>query len=84
VGRHQQDVAHRINEIGVETDKEAQAAMAAIGVATNDRMAEMMERHESDMVFARKVLEQKAKADERFARRFAAIVEKHDKNLYGE
>ena len=80
----QQDVAHRINEIGVETDKEAQAAMAAIGVATNDRMAEMMERHESDMVFARKVLEQKAKADERFARRFAAIVEKNDKNLYGE
>ncbi len=79
----QQDVAHRINEIGVETDKEAQAAMAAIGTATNDRMAEMMERHESDMVFARQVLEQKAKADERFARRFAAIVEKHDKNLYG-
>ncbi|MCU0912760.1 MAG: hypothetical protein MUE98_15975, partial [Rhodobacteraceae bacterium] len=27
----QQDVAHRINEIGVQTDKEAQAAMAAIG-----------------------------------------------------
>lgn len=79
----QQDVAHRINEIGVETDKEAQAAMAAIGVATNDRMADMMERHEGDMVFARKVLEDKAKADERFARRFQAIVEKHDKNLYG-
>ncbi len=79
----QQDVAHRINEIGVQTDKEAQAAMAAIGTATNDRMAEMMEKHEEHMVFARKVLEQKAKADERFARRFAAIVEKHDKNLYG-
>ena len=79
----QQDVAHRINEIGVETDKEAQAAMAAIGVATNDRMADMMERHEADMVFAKKVLEEKAKADERFARRFQAIVEKHDKNLYG-
>jgi hypothetical protein len=79
----QQDVAHRINEIGVETDKEAQAAMAAIGTATNDRMADMMERHEADMVFARKVLEEKAKADERFARRFQAIVEKHDKNLYG-
>jgi chromosome segregation ATPase len=79
----QQDVAHRINEIGVQTDKEAQAAMAAIGTATNQRMAEMMEAHEDHMVFARKVLEQKAKADERFARRFAAIVEKHDKNLYG-
>ncbi|MCV2869396.1 hypothetical protein OEW28_12245 [Defluviimonas sp. WL0002] len=79
----QQDVAHRINEIGVKTDQEAQAAMAGIGTATNQRMAEMMEAHEDQMVFARKVLEQKAKADERFARRFAAIVEKHDKNLYG-
>ena len=79
----QQDVAHKINEIGVETDQEAQAAMAAIGSATNQRMADMMEAHEDHMVFARKVLEQKAKADERFERRFAKIVEKHDKNLYG-
>ncbi|MDD8021849.1 MAG: hypothetical protein PHX82_01900 [Paracoccaceae bacterium] len=79
----QQDVAHRINEIGVKTDQEAQTAMAGIGVATNARMAEMLVAHEDHMVFARKVLEQKAKADERFARRFAAIVEKHDKNLYG-
>ncbi|MCW3782953.1 hypothetical protein [Defluviimonas salinarum] len=79
----QQDVAHRINEIGVKTDQEAQAAMAGIGSATNRRMAEMMEAHEGHMVFARKVLEEKAKADERFARRFAAIVEQHDKNAYG-
>lgn len=79
----QQDVAHRINEIGVETDKEAQTAMAAIGTATNQKMADMLEAHEDHMVFARDVLEKKAKADERFARRFAAIVEKHDKNLYG-
>jgi hypothetical protein len=80
----QQDVAHRINEIGVKTDQEAQAAMAAIGSATNDRMAEMLEKHEDHMVFAREVLEAKAKADERFARRFAAVIEKHDRNAYGE
>jgi hypothetical protein len=79
----QQDVAHRINEIGVKTDQEAQTAMAAIGSATNKRMADMMEKHEDHMVFARKVLEEKAKADERFMRRFEKIVEKHDKNLYG-
>ena len=79
----QQDVAHKINEIGVQTDQEAQTAMAAIGSATNQRMAEMMEKHEDHMVFARKVLEEKAKSDERFARRFEKIVEKHDKNLYG-
>ena len=80
----QQDVAHRINEIGVKTDQEAQAAMAAIGAATNDKMADMLEAHEGHMVFARQILEQKAKADERFARRFASIVEKHDKNAYGD
>lgn len=79
----QQDVAHRINEIGVKTDQEAQTTMAAIGTATNQKMADMLEAHEDHMVFARDVLEAKAKADERFARRFQAIVDKHDKNLYG-
>jgi len=79
----QQDVAHRINEIGVKTDQEAQTAMAAIGAATNSRMADMLEAHEDHMVFARDVLEQKAKADERFMRRFSKIVEKHDSNAYG-
>lgn len=79
----QQDVAHRINEIGVKTDQEAQTAMASIGTATNKKMADMLEAHEGHMVFARDVLEAKAKADERFARRFAQIVDKHDKNLYG-
>ncbi|MDP5086846.1 MAG: hypothetical protein NWQ23_15615 [Yoonia sp.] len=79
----QQDVAHRINEIGVKTDQEAQSAMAAIGSATNARMADMLEAHEDHMVFAREVLEQKAKADERFVRRFQEIVKKHDSNQYG-
>lgn len=80
----QQDVAHKINEIGVATDKEAQVAMAAIGAATNNKMAEMMESHDEHILFARKVLEEKAKADERFARRFEKIVEKHDANAYGD
>ncbi len=80
----QQDVAHQINEIGVQTDQEAQTAMAAIGSATNARMADMLEAHEDHMVFAREVLEQKAKADERFVRRFQKIVEKHDSNQYGD
>lgn len=79
----QQEVAHRINEIGTETDRQAQQAMAQIGAATNARMADMLEAHEGHMVFARDVLEAKSKADERFARRFQKIVEKHDKNLYG-
>jgi hypothetical protein len=79
----QQDVAHRINEIGVQTDQEAQSAMAGIGAATNAKMADMLEAHEDQMVFAREILEAKAKADERFARRFEEIVRKHDANAYG-
>jgi hypothetical protein len=80
----QQDVAHRINEIGVKTDQEAQAAMAGIGAATNAKMADMLEAHEATWSLPARSWKQKAKADERFARRFAAIVEKHDKNAYGE
>lgn len=80
----QQDVAHRINEIGVQTDQEAQSAMAGIGAATNRKMADMLDAHEDHMVFARDILEQKAKADERFARRFEEIVRKHDGNAYGD
>ena len=63
--------------------KKPKPHMAAIGTATNQRMADMMEAHEDHMVFARDVLEAKAKADERFARRFAQIVDKHDSNAYG-
>lgn len=57
--------------------------MAGIGAATNQKMADMLEAHEDHMVFAREVLEAKAKADERFARRFSKIIEKHDANAYG-
>ncbi|MBW3243376.1 hypothetical protein KUV57_11950 [Epibacterium sp. DP7N7-1] len=79
----QQDVAHRINDIGVKTDQEAQVAMAGIGAATNARIADMLESHEDHMVFARDVQEKKRKADERFMRRFQNIVDKHDANAYG-
>ena len=78
----QQHAARKINEIGVKTDQEAQTAMAAIGAATDARMTDMLEAHEDHMVFACEVLEQKAKADERFVRGFAKIVEKHDSNQY--
>ncbi len=47
-------------------------------------MADMMESHESQMVFAREVTAQRVTADERSMRRFAKIVEKHDSNQYGE
>ena len=78
-----QTIAHvRMAEGDLKADQEAATAMAGIGAATNEKMADMLEAHGEHMVFARRVLEEKAKADERFARRFSEIVEKHDKNLY--
>ncbi len=79
----QQDVAHQINEIGSAVDDEAQTTMAHIGAATNARLADMLEAHEDNMAYAQQVQEEKAKADERFARRFAEIVKKHDQGIYG-
>jgi len=59
----QQDVAHKINEIGVATDQEAMVSMSAIGAAANNRMADMMEDHPDHMKFVKAVAEEKAKAD---------------------
>jgi len=79
----QQTVAHQINEIGVKTDEEALAAMASIGAATNSRMADMLEQHPDQMEYIKIVEQEKAKADERFARRFAKIIERHETSNYG-
>ena len=74
----QQDLAHKITE----TDHNAQTAMAVIGSATQAGMADLLDAQEDHMVFTREMLEQKAKADARFVRRFQSIVEQHDRNQY--
>lgn len=79
----QQDVAHRINDIGSAVDNEAQRTMAHIGAATQQRMADMLEAHEGNMVFAQKIQDEKRKADDRFSRRFGEIMDKHDSGHYG-
>ena len=79
----QQEVAHRINEIGTAVDNEATKTMAFIGSAANNRKAELLESHDDTMVFNKKVLEDKAKADERFMRRFGKVLAKHDMAKYG-
>jgi hypothetical protein len=58
--------------------------MAHIGAATQQRMAEMMEQHDANMVSANKVLKDKQRADEMFMRRFADVIEKHKSGKYGD
>lgn len=79
----QQMAAHKINEIGVSTDKTVQTFAAAAGSASNSRMIEMMESHEGSMVFSEKIMAAKAASDARFNRQFAEIVRKHDTAVYG-
>jgi hypothetical protein len=78
----QQDIAHRINEIGSAVDHEAQASMAAIGAATNQHLAEMLEAHTDNMAAAKDIQAKKVKADERFMRRFAKVIEEHNRGQY--
>ena len=67
----QQDVAHRINEIGVKTDQEAQTAMAAIGVGHQQPDGRHAGGARGSHGLRPRGAGAKAKADERFARRFA-------------
>lgn len=79
----QQEVAHTYNNLGVETDQLALKGMAGIGAASNNHLAGMLERHEGDMVHSRRIMEEKARADERFSRRFGDVQRKHDAAEYG-
>ena len=78
----QQEVAHKINEIGSEVDLAAQTGMAQIGAATNNRLMGMMEQHGVDIKTQRDIMEKKKRADERFLRRFNEVAKQHDSGEY--
>lgn len=78
----QQEVAHKINDIGSETDIQCQTGMAQIGAATSNRLMQMMERHGSDVNRQNEIIEKKKKADERFMRRFQEVASQHDSAQY--
>lgn len=80
----QQTAAHQINEIGTAVDAKQQEGMAFIGSASQNRTIEMMEQHEGNMAMSRELMEKKARADERFMRRFADVVEKHNAGSYDQ
>ena len=79
----QQEIAHRINEIGTKVDNKVQETMAAIGSAANHRIGDMLEAHEGTMVISKEIMKRKIASDERFARRFSTVLAKHDAAKYG-
>ena len=78
----QQDVAHKINTLGTKVDTAAEETMAGIGAAAQKHIADLLEMHEKNMVSTKEIQRRKQLADEAFARRFAEVMEKHEKADY--
>lgn len=79
----QQDVAHRIVEVGAETDNQAETMMAQIGASSANKVAGMLEAHAEYMRKTEAIRAKGAEAEAEFGRRFSAIAAKMNKGRYG-
>jgi hypothetical protein len=77
-----QESAHRINQIGVETDQKVQEIHATIGASTNNALAKMMEGHQGQMQATQEILERKQRADQLFLERFGKVDDDHSSENY--
>lgn len=78
----QQDVAHKINTLGMQVDTAAESTMAGIGAAAQSHIGDLLEMHETNMVSTKDIQRRKQLADEAFARRFQDVMDKHNKADY--
>lgn len=78
----QQEVAHRINTLGSQVDTAAEETMAGIGAAAQRHIGDLLELHEKNMLSTQDIQRRKKLADEAFARRFQAVLDKHDAANY--
>ena len=78
----QQDVAHKINTLGSQVDTAAEETMAGIGAAAQRHIGDLLEMHEKNMLATQDIQRRKKLADEAFARRFQAVLDKHNSADY--
>ena len=78
----QQDVAHKINTLGSQVDTAAEETMAGIGAASQKHIGDLLEMHEKNMLATQDIQRRKKLADDAFARRFQAVLDKHDSANY--
>ncbi|HCL67195.1 MAG TPA: hypothetical protein DIC56_20645 [Rhizobium sp.] len=78
----QQDVAHKINTLGSQVDTAAEETMAGVGAASQRHIGDLLELHEKNMLATQDIQRRKKLADEAFARRFQAVLEKHNSANY--
>ncbi|MGF0538806.1 hypothetical protein ACQQ2Q_12475 [Agrobacterium sp. ES01] len=74
----QQDVAHKINTLGSQVDTAAEETMAGIGSASQRHIGDLLELHETNMRSSQDIQRRKKLADDAFARRFQAVMDKHN------
>jgi chromosome segregation ATPase len=80
----QQDVAHRIVEVGAETDAQSEDMMLQIGASSSNKLVSMFEAHKEYMRRTNEIRDKGKIVDDEFNRRFAAVAEKLDKGRYTE
>ncbi|KQX55085.1 MULTISPECIES: hypothetical protein [unclassified Ensifer] len=78
----QQDVAHKINTLGSQVDTAAEETMAGIGAAAQRHIGDLLEMHEKNMLSTQDIQRRKKLADDAFARRFQAVMDKHNTANY--
>jgi hypothetical protein len=78
----QQDVAHKINTLGSQVDTAAEETMAGIGSAAQRHIGDLLEMHEKNMLSTQDIQRRKKLADDAFARRFQAVMDKHNSANY--
>lgn len=78
----QQNIAHRIDDVGRETDAQAEQMVAQIGISSENRIVSMMEAHDIYMKRTADVRRKGEIANAEFSRRFSTIVDKIDTGKY--
>ena len=78
----QQKVAHQINTLGSKVDTAAEETMAGIGAAAQSHIADLLELHGKNMQSTQEIQRRKQLADDAFARRFAQVMDAHEKSDY--
>lgn len=78
----QQEIAHKINDIGTETDHLIQEGMAQAGHAAANQVIEMLEGHNDIMEKNSELKAKSKKATDRFLTRFSDQIERHNSGQY--
>lgn len=80
----QQNIGHRIDDVGRETDAQAEAMITQIGISSENRIVSMMEAHAIYMQRTAAIRQKADHANAEFTRRFGEIVRKVEAGKYVE